>query len=439
MLDTSPNLAIVGITIALIAVARCIYARRSLDGRKLPPGPPGLPILGNVLEVPTTHLATYFRRILEEYGGLVSLNLIGFPLILLGNQKVARELLEKHSAKNSTRPIFYYIRQHVDPNNGYWALSEDNESHAIARKLTAGVMADVRAGKTELLQGFEALLNINNLLNDGGKDWWNHMKRYSASVVLSATFGLHSRTGQEKELKALMVNLEESVRLLTPNASILNLFPFLDWIPGPMLWRTTARAFRERENAFYNELVDHALTGKASEMNTWAAAFARKDKPEGDQRELLKQFASAAIETTTISLHMFILACIRYPNFIVAAQRELDIVVGVDRMPSFKDRPFLPYIEAIVREVLRWRPAVRSGVPHQSITSTVIQYQGQEYYIPEGSIIFPVTWAIEHDQSRFEDHDRFEPERFLDADGKLKSNYETSAFGFGRRSQSSSS
>ena len=41
--------------------------------------------------------------------------------------------------------------------------------------------------------------------------------------------------------------------------------------------------------------------------------------------------------------------------------------------------------------------------------------------------------AIEHDQSMFEFDDRFMPKRFLDLNGKLKPNYETSAFGFGRR------
>ncbi|KAG6825416.1 hypothetical protein H0H87_009606, partial [Tephrocybe sp. NHM501043] len=176
MLENTPKLAVIGVTVAFITLAKYIYARQSSDGRKLPPGPPGLPILGNMLEVPTSHLATYFKRMIEEYGGLVSLNLVGIPIILVGDQKVAKELLEKHSAKNSSRPSLYYMRQHVDPDNAYWGLGE-NETYVAARKLTAGVMSDVRAGKTELLQRFEALLNIEYLLNDGGNDWWNHMKR----------------------------------------------------------------------------------------------------------------------------------------------------------------------------------------------------------------------------------------------------------------------
>ncbi|KAG6810158.1 hypothetical protein H0H92_013074, partial [Tricholoma furcatifolium] len=147
----------------------------------------------------------------------------------------------------------------------------------------------------------------------------------------------------------------------------------------------------------------------------------------------MAQFAAAAIETTASSLHTCVLACIRYPEWMLAAQKEIDEVVGPDRLPTFKDRPYLPYLEAVVRETLRWRPAARFGAPHLSTANDTIEYQGNEYFIPEGSIIFPVTWAIEHDASRYDDHDRFMPERFLDERGQLKPNYETSAFGFGRR------
>ncbi|KAJ6490070.1 cytochrome P450, partial [Mycena sanguinolenta] len=136
---------------------------------------------------------------------------------------------------------------------------------------------------------------------------------------------------------------------------------------------------------------------------------------------------------TAVSIQSFILVCILYPEWIPLPQREIDAIVGEDRLPSFKDRPHLPYVEAIVRETLRWRPAVRLGVPHQSIADDVVEYKGKEYFIPKGSIIFAVTWVIEHEQERFENPDLFQPERFLDDKNNLKVGYETSAFGFGRR------
>ncbi|KAJ7224639.1 cytochrome P450 [Mycena pura] len=193
-----------------------------------------------------------------------------------------------------------------------------------------------------------------------------------------------------------------------------------------MPWRKRAQAHRKREDALYDRLIVDAVSGKASGMNTWAAEFAREDKPEGNQGRLMKQFTA-----TAISMQTFILACILYPQWIPRAQREIDAVVGPDRLPSFKDRPRLPYVEALVRETFRWRPAARFGIPHQSTADDVVEYKGTEYFIPEGSIIFAVPWP--HDQERFENHDMFQPERFLDDANNLKSDYETSAFGFGRR------
>ncbi|KAG6901702.1 hypothetical protein C0995_009032 [Termitomyces sp. Mi166 len=372
LLPSTNQLTVVVTSFILVTLGSLYAARRSNSrGGVLPPGPTGIPILGNLLQVPNK-------------------------------------------------------RNHVDPTNDLWVLSEDRcEAHSIGRKLTMNVMSVVRSGKTELLQEFEAVLNVQHLLNDGGKNWFHHLQRISSSTALTAAFGLHCPTGYEPELKELLAILAELNRLASPTASITNFFPFLDWIPGPMPWRIRARSCRERHHALYEKLIDHAMRCNAAGMDTWTATFVSKDKPEGDQRHLMKTFAGAAIETTSIALRTFVLACIRYPKWIPTAQKEIDNVVGLDRLPSFKDRPFLPYVEAIVR--------VRFGVPHLSTAEDTIEHNGQEYFIPKGSLIFAVTLAIEHDQSKFQDHDKFIPERFLDSEGKLKPNYETSAFGFGRR------
>ncbi|KAF7372751.1 Cytochrome P450 2B11 [Mycena sanguinolenta] len=413
------GLPLQSVTIAAILLLGGVYLLRSrmVFGA---PGPPGLPLLGNILQVPGKHLATYFRGLCEEYGGFVSLNLAGFPVFLIGDIRLAKEILEKRSTKFSSRPTIPYIRYHVDPAQVYWGFYEQNETHFIGRKLTTGLMAGVRAGETESLQQFEALLNAAHLLGDGGKNWFDHINRVSASMVLSAAFGLHCPTGQEHDLKEVVACLAEVVRLTTPSASIMNVLPFLDIIPRPMPWRKRAQTFRKREDALYNSVITHAVSGEASGMNTWAAAFAREDKPEGDQRRLMNQFAG-----TAVSLHTFILACVLYPEWIPRAQREIDTIVGEDRLPIFKDRPHLPYVEAIVRETLRWRPAFRFGVPHQSTADDVVEYKGKEYFIPKGSIIIAVNWAIEHNQERFKNHDLFQPERFLDDTNNLKPGYET--------------
>lgn len=48
----------------------------------------------------------------------------------------------------------------------------------------------------------------------------------------------------------------------------------------------------------------------------------------------------------------------RYPEKQRKAQAEIDSVVGADRLPTIADRPDLPYVEALIKETMRWYPAV---------------------------------------------------------------------------------
>ena len=45
-----------------------------------------------------------------------------------------------------------------------------------------------------------------------------------------------------------------------------------------------------------------------------------------------------------------------YPDIQKRAQAEIDQVIGNDRFPTFEDRPHLPYVEAVVKEIFRWKP-----------------------------------------------------------------------------------
>lgn len=62
-----------------------------------------------------------------------------------------------------------------------------------------------------------------------------------------------------------------------------------------------------------------------------------------------------------MSLNNFILAMTLNPDVMRKAQAELDAVVGRDRIPTFADKDNLPYIRAIVKETLRWRPVSPLG------------------------------------------------------------------------------
>lgn len=50
-----------------------------------------------------------------------------------------------------------------------------------------------------------------------------------------------------------------------------------------------------------------------------------------------------------------------YPEVQERAWKEIDAVVGTDRLPNFEDRSSLPYVEAVLRETLRWHPVFPLG------------------------------------------------------------------------------
>ena len=53
-------------------------------------------------------------------------------------------------------------------------------------------------------------------------------------------------------------------------------------------------------------------------------------------------------------MHSLFLALVLFPQVQRRAQAELDVVIGRDRLPTFDDRPRLPYIEALCKELMRW-------------------------------------------------------------------------------------
>ena len=70
-----------------------------------------------------------------------------------------------------------------------------------------------------------------------------------------------------------------------------------------------------------------------------------------------------------------------HPEVQKKAQTEIDLVIGSDRLPEFEDRPSLPYLEAIYREVMRWNQSLPLAAPHALTEDDY--YKG--YFIPKGA------------------------------------------------------
>ena len=110
------------------------------------------------------------------------------------------------------------------------------------------------------------------------------------------------------------------------------------------------------------------------------------------------------------------LAMLAYPEAQARGHAELDAVIGRTRLPTFADYPHLPYIRAMVKELLRWRPLSPIITPHR--TTEDDWYEGM--FLPKGTICLANAWHMNRDSEIYgKNTDDFDPVRYLDESGGM--------------------
>jgi len=231
---------------------------------------------------------------------------------------------------------------------------------------------------------------------------------------------------------------------IIPGAFMVDMLPFLKYVPSRVPgagFKTKAKEWSKliinlREIPF-RETKRNISDGVASPSFVLNSLQRMDEKRNLEEQERAIQSTAgivyaAGADTTLSALESFIYAMVLYPEIQIKAQKELDGVLrGPGQLPDHSDKADLPYVSAIVMEVLRWNPVAPLGVPHYLAVED--EYKG--FRIPAGSILMANSWAILHNEIDYPDPLDFKPERFL-KDGQQNPGIKdpaTSAFGFGRR------
>ena len=92
---------------------------------------------------------------------------------------------------------------------------------------------------------------------------------------------------------------------------------------------------------------------------------------------------------TVSAIITFMLAMVLHPEVQAKARAELDAVLGEGHLPTFADEQSLPYLSALVSELLRWETVAPFAIPHLSTEDDV--YNGCA--IPKGTLVIPNGWC----------------------------------------------
>ncbi|KAI0061739.1 cytochrome P450 [Artomyces pyxidatus] len=424
--------------VALSLVISLIFTRYKRSGLPRPPGPKGLPLIGNLLDVPKKSSWLTYEEWGKTYGEIVSVEVFGQVIVILQSSKAARDLLEKRGAIYSDRPTmtFYEMAKWdwflpIARSNDQWRTGR----RLLERSLRPNNITQYRAVMKEKMHGF-----LRHLLSQPD-DLQEHMEQYVpgiGAISMSIFYGYEVKDSNDE----LAETGREFVRMLQdtalPGTLLVNDFPLLrflpDWLPGTEFKRLAKLS---------RKLGHEVLTGplgyvKQSILNgTAQPSLALEDlqdcKTEKEERELAMTLGSlhaAGADATIAMLKTFVMVLVLFPHVQEKAQAELDAVTGGTRLPEFEDRGALPYIDALCKEVLRWQTIAPVALPHATTEDNV--YNG--YFIPKGSLVLANSWSILRDPASFPEPNVFRPERFLSPDGRLQDDPVLSTvFGYGKR------
>ncbi|EXJ75912.1 uncharacterized protein A1O5_00420 [Cladophialophora psammophila CBS 110553] len=412
--SVASRLVLASLAVLLLVFAR--YATASRRPRGFPPGPPSLPVIGNLHQFPLKKPFIKFHEWSKQYGPVVGLKLGPQNVVVLNNYRSVKELLDKRGAIYSSRPDSYVGNELLCPNETHILLVPYGQGWRALRKAVQTLLNVTAVDGLLPVQEAEASQTAYELMTTPEK-CFTHIRRYSTAVILASVFGQRGASYEAPKVQALYHAQEQFTEILAPGATPpVDPFPFLRYMPTFLApYKRWAANIRQEQRTLYSGLLNEtkARTRKQDKIPCFMDKLLEgKEKSGLDDEQIVYTggiLMEAGSDTTSSTLHSFVLAMIKYPEVLRKAQKELDEVCGPSKSPGSQDIRNLPYMQAVMTETLRWRPVAPGGVPHMLIQDDI--YEG--YFLPKGTIVFANTWSIHQDTSEYDRPEEFIPERFL--------------------------
>lgn len=219
------------------------------------------------------------------------------------------------------------------------------------------------------------------------------------------------------------------------NTPPVDIYSFLHYIPQTLLgnWITRAQSVSENMNELYAEFLERVELRhrKVGSIGSFMDIALDQNEKLGFTRHQLYFLGGVLMEggsdTSSSIILAFLHAMTKWNDVLKKAQLEVDAVIGEDRTPVWSDYEQLPYVAAVVKEAMRWRPVVPLAFPHAAaegkktsihikcylyLTDWIADDWFDGYFIPKGSTVIVNGWGLHHDETRFANPDVFDPDHY---------------------------
>ncbi|CAM9878405.1 cytochrome P450 2F5-like [Lampetra fluviatilis] len=407
--------------------------------RGFPPGPRGLPLVGNLLQLDLKAMPASLAKLSETHGPIFSVSLGQTQVVILAGNDIIKEALVTQAEMFIDRPEIPIFKKSLGNyeglllSHGWQWRARRRFTHMMLRNLGMGT----KSIEEKIAEEAEFLVRALENKEEKPFDAHSEITNSAANVICSIIFG-DRYDWNNKTFVKLMNIINENVELSGNDWSqIFNSFPLLKYFPGP----------HQRINE--NKVVLNAFIQARIEEHDGA-------RIQGDPRDYLDAFIDKRIEdslnpdtafsdialintmanlfvagseTTSATLKWGILLMLTHPKVQEQVQEEIDRVVGSNRRPACADRASMPYTNATVHEIQRYANILPMAFPHATTSDTKLR----GYFLPKGTQVVALIHSALREKSLWETPEQFNPGHFLDIDGNFYNRNDFMAFSAGPR------
>uniref|UniRef100_A0A8D2JAW3 Cytochrome P450 2W1-like n=1 Tax=Varanus komodoensis TaxID=61221 RepID=A0A8D2JAW3_VARKO len=414
-------------TLVFIA-SLCLRARCRKSSFKLPPGPTPLPIIGNLHLLDIKRQDKSLLKLARKYGPIFTLHFGFQKVVVLTGYDVVRDALVNFTDEFVDRPQIPIFEQ-IQHGNGVFFST--GELWRTIRRFTVSSMRNLGMGKKRW-PGLLSLLLTPCFLSEGDPFSLRTFNAAPSNITFALLFG--ERFDYQDPLFLTLLKLIDEVMCLlgSPSLHLFNFYPFLGFLFNThkillkkieevrVIIRDYIKTSRQDINAnSFRSYTDALVFKQQEDMNKTDSLF-----HEDNLIASILDLIMAGTETTATTLQWAVLLLMKYPKIQKKIQEEIGQVVKPGSWASYEDRKSMPFTHAVIHEVQRFITLL----PH---VPRCLRQGGLQSQC--GTMVIPSLTSVLLDPGHWETPHEFNPNHFLDADGKFVKKEAFVPFSLGRR------
>ncbi|XP_068636128.1 cytochrome P450 89A2-like [Aristolochia californica] len=439
-------------------VSLVILQGRKSEKRKLPPGPPALPLIGNPLWLFRSYnsLEPAIRQAWAKYGPIVTLRMGPQPAIFISDRALAHEALIQKGAIFANRPWLATSKDSPFANSQQYTVvggSYGPTWRLLRRNLTSEILnpSTIKSYSPHRDWMLKILIETIESESQSGEHTVNIRQCFYHSLfrlLLLMCFGQKLDEKHAKEIgytqNRLLVHLDKNI--------IFSIFPVIGKFLFRKNWDEVVKLRQKQAELFLRLVRARKEKGKKNHSDENSISHCYVDSllalelpEEGDRNlseseiiNLCSEFLDAGTDTTSSALQWVMANVVKYPEVQEKIVQEIGRVLAEgteEKDPKIigeEELQKMKYLRAVVHEALRRHPPAHFVLPHCATKRAEIN----GYDIPTNAMINFAVLEMGLDEKMWEDPLKFKPERFLhkeELDFTGSEQIKIMPFGVGRR------